>query len=287
MALQEERNEQSLRRWQARLVRERQTLSASVEEALSDTSAHEVHLPEGVDEQGEGGLVRPVLSLQSRPLPAVRPNGSRPGETSSLLAISSTVTGEMQLAQQGNMLSRIAQRLSSLLPAISAPEHVPVPAQRSEPALSPQSQPQAVPLPAPQREQQTDRVAHARRQTMIMPRVVLQPVEEERALPPPESRVAKFDPPVDEAARNLVAPPLPLPPQLQAIERGSGLFEIGQSEVMVANSCVNANSLVLVTLTSNPGPVVVQYVSLHVEVGFTVHLTAPATVKTLFNYIVL
>lgn len=66
---------------------------------------------------------------------------------------------------------------------------------------------------------------------------------------------------------------------------GTGTFESGHSEVMVRNAQTAASSVVHVTLTSNPGPTLVQYVSLHPEVGFTLHLTAPATAKTTFNYV--
>ena len=67
---------------------------------------------------------------------------------------------------------------------------------------------------------------------------------------------------------------------------GSGVFESEQSEVMVANPCIVASSVVLVTLTTNPGPVVVQYISLQPEIGFTVHLTAPVAKHTTFNYVI-
>ncbi|GCE16408.1 hypothetical protein KDK_02080 [Dictyobacter kobayashii] len=68
---------------------------------------------------------------------------------------------------------------------------------------------------------------------------------------------------------------------------GSGFFECGQRDATVSNLYVTGASVVLVTLTSNPGPVVVQYISLQPQVGFTVHLTAPTSIKTSFNYIVL
>lgn len=68
---------------------------------------------------------------------------------------------------------------------------------------------------------------------------------------------------------------------------GTGLFASGQSDVTIANVSVTAASVVLVTLTSNPGPVVVQYVSLQPQVGFTVHLTAPTALEAAFNYIIL
>ena len=68
---------------------------------------------------------------------------------------------------------------------------------------------------------------------------------------------------------------------------GTGAFESGQSDVTVPNTRVTASSVVQVTLTSNPGPVVVQYISLQPQIGFTVHLTAPAATRTTFNYVIL
>jgi hypothetical protein len=68
---------------------------------------------------------------------------------------------------------------------------------------------------------------------------------------------------------------------------GSGAFESGQCDVSVANTHVTSSCVVLVTLTANPGPVVVQYVSLQPQVGFTAHLTAPAAMRVPFNYVIL
>jgi hypothetical protein len=68
---------------------------------------------------------------------------------------------------------------------------------------------------------------------------------------------------------------------------GNGCFEDGQGEVTIANANVTERSVILITLTSNPGPVVVQYITLQPQVGFTVHLTAPTTMRASFNYIVL
>ncbi len=68
---------------------------------------------------------------------------------------------------------------------------------------------------------------------------------------------------------------------------GSSAFETGQSDVTLSNTRVTASSVVQVMLTSNPGPVVVQYISLQPQVGFTVHLTAPVSTRTTFNYVIL
>ena len=74
--------------------------------------------------------------------------------------------------------------------------------------------------------------------------------------------------------------------QLAAIF-GSGSFEAGQGDVAIANQRITAASVVTVMLSSDPGPVVVQYVSLQPDIGFTIHLSAPTKTKTTFNYVVL
>ncbi|MFL5659242.1 MAG: hypothetical protein ACJ8CB_34290, partial [Ktedonobacteraceae bacterium] len=68
---------------------------------------------------------------------------------------------------------------------------------------------------------------------------------------------------------------------------GSGTFESAQSEVAVANVHVTPSSVVVVMLAGDPGPVVVQYVSLQPKTGFTVHLSAPTKNRTPFNYRIL
>jgi hypothetical protein len=67
---------------------------------------------------------------------------------------------------------------------------------------------------------------------------------------------------------------------------GSGSFEGGQSDALVMDKRVTASSVILAMLACDPGPVVVHYVSLQPEIGFTVHLTAPAAATTLFNYVI-
>lgn len=73
---------------------------------------------------------------------------------------------------------------------------------------------------------------------------------------------------------------------LQRPLSGTGVFEYGQMDVIVTSPAITAASVVMVMLASNPGPVVVQYVSLQPRVGFTVHLTAPTTARTPFNYVI-
>jgi len=68
---------------------------------------------------------------------------------------------------------------------------------------------------------------------------------------------------------------------------GSGVFKQGQREMMVANTYISPTSVVVVMLVGDPGPVVVKYISLQPQIGFTVHLSAPAEAKTPFNYVIL
>lgn len=68
---------------------------------------------------------------------------------------------------------------------------------------------------------------------------------------------------------------------------GSGIFESGQCEIAIMNRCISPASVVVVTLIGDPGPVVVQYVTLRPATGFTVHLSASAKNRTPFNYIIL
>lgn len=73
----------------------------------------------------------------------------------------------------------------------------------------------------------------------------------------------------------------------QTTNAGSGVFESAQRDVTIQHERVSATSTVLVTLTSDPGPVVVHFVTLQPGAGFTVHLTAPASKQATFNYIIL
>ena len=68
---------------------------------------------------------------------------------------------------------------------------------------------------------------------------------------------------------------------------GSGIVESGRSEVAIENAEVKSSSIVMVMLAGDPGPVVVQYITLRPQDGFTVHLSAPAQAKTSFNYAIL
>jgi hypothetical protein len=72
--------------------------------------------------------------------------------------------------------------------------------------------------------------------------------------------------------------------EVSAEMSGTACFERGQAEVMVASTHITPASVVIVVLTADPGPVVVQYILLQPKVGFTVHLSAEAKDVTSFNY---
>ncbi len=73
----------------------------------------------------------------------------------------------------------------------------------------------------------------------------------------------------------------------QQMLSGSRTFKRGQGEIAVESTHVTPSSVITAMLTGDPGPVVVQYISLRPGVGFTVHLSAPAEKETSFNYVVM
>jgi len=68
---------------------------------------------------------------------------------------------------------------------------------------------------------------------------------------------------------------------------GSGILKQGQQDVMVTSSHISSSSVVIVTLVEDPGPVVVKYISLHPQVGFTLHFSDSAEAEARFNYVIL
>lgn len=227
MARFEERDEQAQQQWLARIAREREYLSASVEEALQQPVVDDEQWEEEAENvespvATRATLVPPVLSLQSKPMPTVHPLHSR----------------------------------------------TPLPEE-----LSPSLQ---------QRQQLAGRTTKVRLQA-----------------------VPKSEPPQHMIERNIPLHEVPTFPQLSIVKNenedvhetvdsspfekviGSGVFESGQGEVAIMNSYITLASVVVVTLIGDPGPVVVQFVTLRPAVGFTVHLSASAKNRTPFNYAIL
>jgi hypothetical protein len=227
MARFEERDEQAQQQWLTRIAREREYLSASVEEALQQPFVDDEQWEEEAENAespvaNRATLVPPVLSLQSKPMSAVHPLHSR----------------------------------------------TPLPEE-----LSPSLQ---------QRQQLAGRTTKVRLQA-----------------------VPKSDPLLNPVERNIPLHEVPTFPQLSIVKNeiedvhqtvdtgmlekvtGSGVFESGQGEVAIVNTCITPASVVVVTLIGDPGPVVVQFVTLRPTVGFTVHLSAAAKNRTPFNYVIL
>ena len=229
MARFDELDEQAQQQWLARIARERENLSASVEEAMQqpfiDDEQWEEEEKDAEPPAGPAGksamLVPPRISLQSRPMPAVQPT---------VLPLKPSSEELSQSSQQG-------QRLAG-------------------------------------------RTTKVRLQA-----------------------VAKSDSFQNSVERNLVLDEVPTYPRLTVLKpenedgradtgtfvkfSGSGVFESGQGEVAIVNTSIISSSVVVVTLIGDPGPVVVQYVTLRPAIGFTVHLSASAKNRTPFNYIIL
>ena len=123
-----------------------------------------------------------------------------------------------------------------------------------------------------------------KRTTKVRLQVVPRPDLVERTV---EGTSSLYDTPTDPSLRAIK----PVEKHAETTEQvslvGSGTFESGQSEVAVANTSITSASVVVVVLIGDPGPVVVQYISLQPDVGFTVHLSAPTKNVTPFNYKIL
>ncbi len=226
MAGFEELDEQGKQQWLTRIAREREHLSASVEEALQQPVVDDEEWAEEEDIEPpvarHAALVPPLLSLQSKPMSAVHPLHSR----------------------------------------------TPLPEE-----LSPSSK---------QRQQLAGRTTKVRLQA-----------------------VPKSEPLHNSVEMNIPLHEVPTSPQLSIVKNenddvleavdtgtlekitGSSVFESGQGEVAIVNTCITPSSVVVVTLIGDPGPVVVQFVTLRPAIGFTVHLSSSATNRTPFNYVIL
>ncbi len=68
---------------------------------------------------------------------------------------------------------------------------------------------------------------------------------------------------------------------------GSGVLKQGQRDVGVTNTHISSSSVVIVTLVEDPGPVVVKFITLQPQIGFTLHFSDSAEVEARFNYVIL
>lgn len=299
MAWIEESDEQTTQEWQSRIARKRRDLSASVEETLGESYLPVEEEEEWVEESENSVpvskgtlLIPPRLSLQSKQLTAIRPQA--PAER--MAPPSQVGRGrEVRTVESGNIIARVAHRISSTLSSL---ERVPRKdgATASFPMLpgdySDRSPMRTGTIPASRPSKVTAQTASkpglAKRTTKVRLQVVPRPDATQSA-----EEVVSSSP---EIATN---PSLPTMHQTDGwIETphsfahraglsGSGKFEIGQADVPVANIHITAASVVVVMLAGDPGPVVVQYISLQPTIGFTVHLSASTKHVTPFNYTII
>ncbi len=350
MVSSEERGKQSSGKWHSRLAQERLGLSVSVEEALVDSVLQERsgEPTDSMHTTHERALFPPRLSLQSRPIAALRPARMVSSTGDDSIVVSADAKHE-QKSTTGMHDTAALRHYTHYSPAsLATPESLevadlppgqlplpgsqfdaasvaPAPERLADKGVTAISYPLAAPGKGgaqivPQRQRvigQTAKIPVKIRLETLPALVIAEAV----ALPTSTSareHVARdlsmtstHLPTVGSAYEEAHARSTPVPvalltrmregntsTHLPAIEifngesyiasrgilTGSGAIERGQSDVTIDNSAITASSVVLVMLTSNPGPVAVHYVSLHVLVGFTLHLTAPTTMKTAFNY---
>lgn len=251
----EERDNQDQQQWHARFAKERRELSVSVNEALANPLLEEDLDDEWQDKYeplpsaSQKMLIAPRLSLQSKPLPAVH-----------------IVPDTLVRPQQVDPLPYTNH--VEALPA--APKKKRLAGRNTKVHL------QAVP-----KTEKRSAKKMASSPGMIDSTIAEQTVPA-TALPISETRTSE----------NVTERPIAV--SLKKDERpareklaGTGHILQGQAEITVENSHVSASSVVMVNLLGNPGPVVVQYYTLLPDYGFEVHLSAPATANTPFNYVVL
>lgn len=240
-------DEQKQQEWQARTAQQRLGLSKSVEETLADTS---LLTEDWLNEEDE---------LDS-------PTSDKPFVDES--------------KEQANVKD------TRLIPPRLSLQSKPMPVVHSEPPplQPPSQQPQQPSTVKPP----SSKPRLAGRTTKVLLKAIARseevPQTGETAQSPPEETAGAHVGITEQAESVSEAKLLQV---IAGILFGSGVFKRGECDVMIDNPHVTRSSVIVVMLTSDPGPVVVQYVSLHPRVGFTAHLSAPAEREASFNYVIL
>lgn len=299
MVFFEEPDELKAQQWQSRIAQQRLDLSASVEAALGDSS-----LPPEEEEWVEEAtntasvsqdtpLIPPRLSLQSRPMPTVRPQPTAEPVTPSMVADRERAT---RTVESGNIIARVAHRISSSLSSLERIPHndgatTNYPLSPTGYSEHPQGKTGKVPVARPSEvaHHSTGKQGWTKHTTKVRLQVVPKPdtTRKEGISSFCDKTTNPTIPTVQETEGRIET----LTPTSTVTDRavcsGSGKFEIGQSDIAIAHTSITMTSVVLVMLASDPGPVVVQYVSLQPTIGFTVHLSAPTKNVTTFNYAIM
>jgi hypothetical protein len=255
MAWSKDTDKQTKRQWQSRFAKERLNLSASVEEALAEPSIQEDLLSEEQENADEPAsqphsttIIPPKLSLQSKSMPAVQVETPKPAQGAVVDTSPALSTRPVEPPTRGQKKHRLAGRTTKVrLQAIP----------KTEKKSGAKVQPETVDLDHQQPaidDHQTKAGSDA------------QPYTEPIAMVGMEQDVRTI-------TRGKLS--------------GSGVFERGQEEITVTNLLISSTSVVIVTLIGDPGPVVVHYVTLQPQTGFTIHLSASAMKQTAFNYVIL
>jgi hypothetical protein len=331
---------QQQQQWHRRAEQGRKKLSASVEDVLADRSIPEepeeelADAEESDDRDAAGVVIPPRLSLQSREMAIVPPQGSgretsageeseqdRQGANRVLLEFARRVTSS--LAALGMTRQPVARPPRSPVTAVLPAQPIRGPAEASavsagsmEAVRVSESGAASVAAPGPRASEaaglqamaQAGRAAvaqqvglgeppssPARTQQRLAGRTTRVRLEAapRPAASTPAARSAFYEsafrpqPSSQPDESRAVRTSLPAELEQRGWQSGQGTFARGQGEAAVSHPSINDASVVLVTLTGDPGPVVVHYVSLQPGKGFTVHLSAPTQREAPFRYVVL
>lgn len=299
----EEPDAQKVQQWQARIAQKRLDLSASVAAALGDSSLppeEEEWVEEATNTASASkgvALISPLLSLQSRPMPTLQPQPIAEPLIPSMVTDREQVVRPTRTVESGNIIARVAHRLTSShspLERMSQNDGVTTsfPLPRSSTGYSERQQASVGKVPvARSSEVATHTIGKqgwVKRTTKVRLQVVprLDTMQKEDISPFCDKATNPRVPIVQVTEGRIETPPLTAAVTDRATICGSGTFEIGQSAIAIAHTQITMTSVVVVMLASDPGPVVVQYVSLQPTFGFTVHLSAATKNVTAFNYVV-
>jgi len=245
MAWQSEPGEQVPNDWQARSSKKREELSRSIEETLADNALIEDPFSDEVDETFQGSknsmIIPPKLSLQSKPMPAVRI-----GSKDVTSVTSRSTTDSVAVPQSAQKKRRLAGRTTKVhLQAVPKSE------KRSAGKIATEMGKNSSGF---ELEAQVNGKSNSKRNSSS-----------------DRGSVAKEK--IGRVASGSLA--------------GSGVIKQGQRDVMVKNSHISPSSVVIVTLVEDPGPVVVKFIALHPQIGFTLHFSDSAEAVARFNYVIL
>jgi hypothetical protein len=249
MALHGESGEQAQQDWNSRSAKKRAELSLSIEETLADNALLEDHLEDPVSEEVDESL---QVSKSSVIIPPKLSLQSKPlpavhVELKDVTNVTSNTTTESVAVPRAVQKKR---RLAGRTTKVHL-QAVPKSEKKAGGKIAVESEKNAI---------SSDGAEHIQRKNNSM----RNSLSENGAL----------------AKGNMEG-------LVQRSLAGSGILKQGQQEVVVTNAHISSSSVVVVTMVEDPGPVVIKYISLRPQTGFTVHFSALAEVEARFNYVIL